>query len=92
MGLQNPVMSVQDKYTRQLCASDELIVAVKGIRLFSTADHIREVKEERLNKTKWDTTNDAKLKVLVSYQVAFEKLLFLHYKHTGAWDRVGYHS
>ena len=29
--------------------------------------------------------NDANLKVIVSYQVAFEKLLLLHAKHTGAW-------
>ena len=28
--------------------------------------------------------NDAKLKGIFSYQVAFEKLLFLHDKHTGA--------
>ena len=36
--------------------------------------------------------NDAKLKVIVSQQVDFEKLLFLHAKHTGAWDRAGYHG
>ena len=29
--------------------------------------------------------NDANLKVIVSYQVAFEKLLFLHAKRTSAW-------
>ena len=29
--------------------------------------------------------NDANLKVIVSYQVAFEKLLFLQCKHMGAW-------
>ena len=44
MGLQNTVMSAQEKYTSSLRASDELIGAVKGKRVFSTADHIREVK------------------------------------------------
>ena len=47
MGLQNPVISAQDKYTSSLRASDELIGAVKGKRVFSAADHIREVKGER---------------------------------------------
>ena len=43
MGLQNPVLSAQDKYTILIRASDELIGAVKGKRVFSTADHIQEV-------------------------------------------------
>ena len=29
--------------------------------------------------------NGTNIKVIVSYQVAFEKLLFLHAKHTGDW-------
>ena len=44
MGLQNPVMSAQEKYTSSLHASDELIVAVKGKQVFSTSGHIQEVK------------------------------------------------
>ena len=76
--------SAQEKYTSSLRASDELIGAVKGKRVFSTADHIQEVKGERRDKKKQDTTNDAKLKIIVSYQVAFENLIFLDDKHTGA--------
>ena len=85
MGLQNPVMSAQEKYTSLLRASGELIGAVKGKPMFSTADHIREVNGGRRDKKKErDTTNDAKLKVVVCDQVDIEKLLLLHDKHTCA--------
>ena len=76
MVLQNTVMLEQDKCTSSLRANDELIGAIKGKRVFSTADHIWEVKG--------DTTNDAKLKLIVSHQVAFEKAFFLDDKRTGA--------
>ena len=52
MGLQNPVMSAKDKYTISLCAIDELIGEVKGEMVFSTADHIWEVKGERRDEKK----------------------------------------
>ena len=76
MGLHNPVMSAQEKYTSSLCASDELIDSVQGKQVFSNG--------ERRDKKKWDAMNDTKLKVIVSYQVAFEKLILLQDKHTGA--------
>ena len=34
---------------------------------------------------KRDAMNDTKLQLIVSYQIAFEKLILLHDKHTGAW-------
>ena len=43
------------------------------------------LKEKGGTKKEWDTTNDAKPKGIVRYQVAFERLHFLHAKHTGAW-------
>ena len=43
-------MSSQEKYISSLSASDELIGAVNGERVFSTSDHIREVKGERRDK------------------------------------------
>ena len=52
MGLQNPLMSAQEKYTSSLRAGDELIGAVKGKRLFSIDKHIRKVKGERREKKK----------------------------------------
>ena len=36
-------------------------------------------------KKEWDTTNDAKPKVIVGYQVDFETVHLIHAKHTGAW-------
>ena len=78
MGLQNPVMSAQEKFTSSIRASGELIGAIKGKQVFS-------IGERRDKKKEWDTTNDTKLNGIVSYQVAFEKLLLLHDKHSGAW-------
>ena len=52
MGLQNPVISVEEKYTSLLRASFDIIGAVTVKRGFSTTDHILVVKEE-----KWDGEN-----------------------------------
>ena len=43
-------MLAQEKYTRSLRASDGLLGAFKGKQVFSTADHIQEVKGERRDK------------------------------------------
>ena len=61
-------MSAQEKCTISVRASGELIGAVKGKQVFSTG-------ERREKKKEWDTMNDAKVKGIISYQVAFEKLL-----------------
>ena len=47
MGLHNTVMSSKDKDTISLSASDEMIGAVKGKQVFSTANHILSIKGER---------------------------------------------
>ena len=47
LGLQNPVTSSIDKYKISLCESCNLIGTFTGKRVFSTADHIWAVKEER---------------------------------------------
>ena len=52
MGLQNTVVSSEDKYTSLLRASNELIGAVKGKRVFTTSDHIRAIKRERRDRKK----------------------------------------
>ena len=44
MGLQNHVMSEKDKCTSLICASDNMIGALKGKRFFPITDNIREVK------------------------------------------------
>ena len=50
MGLQNSVVSAQDKYTSSLLASDKIIGGVKGKQLLSTDDHNRAVKGGRRDK------------------------------------------
>ena len=61
LGLQNPVTSSENKYTSLLHESCDLIDAVTGKRDFSTADHIRDFKEEQQDEKNWDDANDAKL-------------------------------
>ena len=62
MGLQDPMSSVEDKYTSSLHASCKLIGAVMGEREFSTTGHIRAVKAEwRDGKKYWDVTDYVKL-------------------------------
>ena len=61
MGLHNTVPSVKDKYNGSLHAICKLIGAVTGEREFSTADYIREVKEEQWDRKNWDVANDVKL-------------------------------
>ena len=66
-----------------------LIGAVKGEWDFSIADHIHAVKGERRDGKKyWDAANDEKLHGTVSDQGAFEKRMFLHAKHMGAWMSI----
>ena len=48
LGLQNPMKSLKEKCDSFLCASLNLIVAVKGERNFSTVNHSRLVKGWRL--------------------------------------------
>ena len=54
-------------------------------RCFQLPTTFRKLKGKGRTKKKQYTTNDAKLKGIVSYQVAFEKLLLLDDKHTGDW-------
>ena len=56
---------------------------------FSTADRIQAVKRGRRDgKKERDAVNDTKLYGIVSDQGTFEKRLFLHAKHTGAWMSI----
>ena len=74
LGLQNPVTSAKDKQNSSLRAIGELIGAVKGEQVFPTNDHIRAVKGERRDGTKyWDAANDAKVQGIISDQGAFKK-------------------
>ena len=60
-----------------------------GWELYSTADHIWVVKENRRDRKKdWDGANDVKLREIVSDQSAFNKRLFLRANHTYSWMRV----
>ena len=52
---------------------------------FQLPTTLGKLKRKGEKKVKRDTTNDESLKGIVSYQIAFEKLLLLHEKHTGAW-------
>ena len=62
IGLQDPVMSSNDKYLISLRASSELIGAVTGEIKFSTADHLLALREERRGRQKIQyNANDAKL-------------------------------
>ena len=82
LGLQNPVTSAADKCTSLLCSNSKMIGAVTGKMDFSTADHIKVVKEERRYGNKyWDDVNDTKLQGNVRNQGDFEKRL-------GSWTSV----
>ena len=61
LGLYNPMTSEKYKYTSSLRTICEMIGAVTGEREFSTADYIREVKEEQWDRKNWDVANDVKL-------------------------------
>ena len=47
LGLQDPVTSFNKKYLILLCASSDLIGALKGERAFSTVNHLLVIREER---------------------------------------------
>ena len=89
LGLHNPVTSAAEKYTSLLHANYNMIGAVTGEMQFSTADHLRAVKEERQDGNKyWYDENDAELRVIVNYHGDFDKSLFLRANHTGYWLSV----
>ena len=84
VGLHNPVTSASDKYNSFLRTSYKLIGAVKGDMDFSNDGRICQIKEERQDGKKYrDVANDAKLRVIVGNQGAFEKIISLQAKHTG---------
>ena len=86
LGLQNTMTSIENKYNSLISEIYELIGAVTGKWLFSTADQIWAVQGERWDgENNRDTTNDAKPKEIVSSQGAFDKILFLSTKHMGTW-------
>ena len=63
-----------------------MIGVVTGKKEFSTADHIRVVKEERRDGKKYrDGTNGAKIGGIINDQGNPEKRLFLRANHTGYW-------
>ena len=81
LGIQNPVISAAEKYTSFLHAIYKPNGEVMGKRYFSTSDHPRVVKEEGRDKRKyWYNVNDAKLRVIINDQGAFEKHPFLRAK------------
>ena len=81
LGIQNPVISAAEKYTSLLHAIYKPNGEVMGKREFSTSDHPRVVKEEGRDKRKyWYNVNDAKLRVIINDQGAFEKHPFLRAK------------
>ena len=89
LGLQNYVTSAAEKYTSLLRAICKMIGAVMGDREFSTADHIREIKEERQYGKKYrDELNGTKLRGIVSDQGNSKKRLLLRAKHTSSWMSV----
>ena len=61
MVLQSIVTSLKEKYTSLLRVSDNIIDSFKDKRVFSTTNHIQEVKGDRRNGKKRDATNHAKL-------------------------------
>ena len=86
MGLQNHIKSEAEKYNSLLHASFELIFAVTDERAFSTANHIRVVKEETWDRKKYrNVANDVKPRVIVRDQGAFKKRLFVGTNHMGSW-------
>ena len=89
MVLHNTLTSAKDKYKILLGAIYELISAVMDEQAFSTADHIQAVKGEKRDGKKYQyVANYVKLWGIVSNKGAFNKRLFLHFKHTGAWMSV----
>ena len=67
----------------------ELIGAVTGEIVFSTADCIIVLREEMRNLKKiWNDTNKAKLKVIVKEPKATDRRVIIHTKNTGSWMTV----
>ena len=74
------------EYTSLLLAIFELIGTVMGEREFSTADHILAVKEEQQEGKKYQyNVNAAKLWVIVSGHVVFDKQFFFRAKNATSW-------
>ena len=89
LGVQNLVTIALDKYTSSLHAIYELIGALTGERVFSTSNHLRDVKEERQDRKKnRENANNVKLGGIVNDQGKFEKCLFLRSKHMGSWMSI----
>ena len=83
LGLKDPVISTNKKCSSSLLPSSKLIGAVTGERVFSTSDHLLELREEnRDGKKSHDDSNEAKLKELVKDLKAKYRRLVLHTKNT----------
>ena len=68
LGIQDSVISANEKYLSSLCTSIKLIGAVTGASEFSTTIHLQAVKEERCDgKKNWDDGNEVKLEVILCY-------------------------
>ena len=89
LGLQNPVMSSNEKYLSSCHAGTELIRDVKREIEFSTVDHLQVVKKEISDRRNtFNESNKAKLEGIVDPLDAFEHCLFLRAKKTGSWMTI----
>ena len=89
MGLQNTVMSSDEKILGSQRASMELIRAMKGESGFSTTDILQAVKEEiRDGRKTRDDVNEAKVEVIVDTLDTFDHHQFLRAKQTGSYMNI----
>ena len=89
LGLLNPVTYLNEKYLSSQSASTELIRAATGEVVFSNADHLLDIREERRHgKKNRHDVNKAKLKELVADLDSTDRYLILRAKDTGIWLKV----
>ena len=89
LGLQDLVISSNNKYLNSLCTSCKIIGSIKGERAFSTPDHLLTLREESSDGLKIrDDVNEAKLKVLVKYLKALDLHPILRTKNSGYWMTI----
>ena len=89
LGLQDLVISSNNKYLNSLCTSCKIIGSIKGERAFSTPDHLLTLREESSDGLKIrDDVNEAKLKVLAKVIESLDLYLIICAKNTGSWLTV----
>ena len=89
LGLKNPMTSVESRFLSSRRARTELIWDVIGERIFSTANHLLELRVEICDRQKIrDAAKGTKIGGLVENLKSPGRRLILHAKHTSSWMAI----